>query len=174
MIWWCDCGTSLGLSCYGMQMFLLHLVAYTNLRFLYSEKGAMIQLTKWQNDIWNEKEEHGLEVSNRLHLSCGVNLSYQIYGWSACCAKTATRVCDDILRSRRTSFPFECPASGVFNIGYVAQSINLEMSALFAGQKGSNVRTMFAPIFFISDSYLKYNLQGNNMPMCLIADAHSP
>ena len=48
MIWWCDCGTSLGLSSYGMQMFLLHLVAYTNLQFLYSGKGAMIQRTKWQ------------------------------------------------------------------------------------------------------------------------------
>ena len=100
------------------------------------------------NDIWNEMEDHGLRVSTRLHLSCGVNLSYQIYGWSTCCARTATRVCDDILRSRRTSFPFECPASGVFNIGDVAQGSNLEMSALFAGQKGSNVRTMFAPNFY--------------------------
>ena len=108
------------------------------------------------NDIWKTKWRSWSASFQLILLLRGANLSYQIYGRRACCARTAARVRDDILRSQRTNFHFEHPASLSFQ--YWGCDMIFEICALFPPQKGSNVRTMFAPIVFFPRSfYIKYN-----------------
>ena len=179
MIWWCDYDTSLGLRLLWNAGFLatpgwIHKSA----ALIHWEKGHDTAY-KMAVTLGIKQQDHWLQVSNRLHLSCCVNLSYQIYGRRAClCGDSHMNVRDDILRlTKDRGFQFKHLASGVFNIGDVAWSIILEICALSERQKGSNAIIQYVcshSSIFLSHSYLKYNLYGEiDMPMCLVAHTHS-
>ena len=90
------------------------------------------------------------------------------------CMRTATRVCDDILRSQRTIFQFECPASCVFNIGDVAhEASSLTPVHSLLNRKPIMTEPCLLPSFSSCIVSWSTIFKGNNMSICLVADAQS-
>ena len=150
MMWWCDCGSS---PCrrllWNADVVPTHGCVHKSLVPMRREKGHDTAY-KMAMTLEKQNEDHGVRVSNWLLLSCGVNLSYQIFGWRACCSRTAAWVRDDIFRSQRTNFHFERPVYLSFQ--YWGCGMIFEICTLFAPQEGSNVRTMFGAIVFFPHS----------------------
>ena len=150
---------------------MLHLMLHLALR---ARSIALWMCWRWTGI--DEKQDHGLRVSNWLHLSCGVNLSYQICGWQVCLCENCHMSARWHIEITENEFSIWASCLSCFQYwGCGIWSIILEICAPFAQQKASNVGILFAHIVFLSHSYLKYTIfRGNNMPMCLVADTHSP
>ena len=148
-----------------MQMCFLLMIAYLNLCFPCTKKREMVQFTKWQWH-WRWKERSSMMSFNWLHSLFGVNVSFHICWWQVGCARTATQAWWNV-EIGEDKFEFECP----FKIGDVACSIIIEICMPFALLKGSNVRTVFAPI--LSFDIATWGKVLREPTRCLIFHRHS-
>ena len=115
-----------------------------------------------------------MRASNWLHLSCGINLSRQIYGCQACCVSIAMQGVMTYWDRREWDLNLSVLPLVFLILGMRHEAASLK-SVHFLHDRKIVTSELYVLPFFPSCTVTSSTIfRGKNVPICLVPDTHSP